>query len=81
MVPGMEATQSLVCGFHAERGKACPDTATQGMTGGATGSAASGRDREALRTVAGQAADRLVAARKPRNGGGARGRVARGVVV
>src|SRR6185312_12465543 len=44
---------SLVCGFHAERGKAAADTACLSLRGrAARGSALGGRNREALSTVA-----------------------------
>ena len=43
---------SLVCCFHVERGKACPDTAGRRSV---RGSIPSGRNREGLSTVAGRA--------------------------
>jgi len=47
---------SLVCGFHAERGKAAADTAARpGRGGRARGSAPGGRNRKALSTVAASA--------------------------
>lgn len=45
---------SLVCGFCAEHGKACADTAPAAVSGvvGARGRASDGRNRRALSTVA-----------------------------
>ena len=46
-----EGGASPVCGFCMERGKAGADTAFVPAGAGATGSASSGRNREALSTV------------------------------
>ena len=53
---------SLICCFHAERGKAFPDTST--MIEVLRGRVSSGRNREGLSTVAGVLADLFVVAEK-----------------
>jgi hypothetical protein len=51
-MPGVNGGTSPICGFHAERGRARPDTA-RGLR--ARGSAPSGGNREVPSTVAGRA--------------------------
>lgn len=70
---------SLVCCFHVERGKACPDTAGLRL---ARGSVSSGRNRKGLSTVAGRAGGLARSSDEtPVIGAERRGQVIRGLFV